>query len=527
MRSLPFAALTLLTLSACSSVAPEPLSIAALNEAIEQDRMLMANAQLPLEGSLTLHEAMARAVAYNLDHRTRMMQVALANGQFELAKFDMLPSLAASAGYRLRSNENAASSESVITRTQSLEPSTSQDQELFSADLRASWNILDFGVSYLQAKQETDRFLIAQGTRRKVMLNLLQQVRVAYWRALAAQRLSGEVDAVMIRTQAALEDIDTGLKEGIFDRTLEALEIKRRLMTVVQQLEILRERMELAHIQLATLINERPTSRPLLVDPGALPELPPMPNDLEMLELLALYNSPDYGEQLYNLRIEQRESRKALLRLLPSLQFNAGLNYDSNSYLVNQAWADVGTSVTWNIMRLASLPATLRHVEARQDLAEAQRMAINMATITQVNLAVRRYGDAMERLERARERAELEAEIARYAQGAGTAQVRGVVDAIQSSADKLRSELESLQAYADAQESLGALFVSLGLDPVPADYPARPIDDLAAEIRSTFQPWEDGRFPSVPDPVVEPAPVVEANLVSSVAADAVPAPILR
>lgn len=55
-----------------------------------------------------------------------------------------------------RNNDLASSSRSVLTGRQSLEPSTSQDRRRATADLTASWNVLDFGVSYYQAQQQAD-----------------------------------------------------------------------------------------------------------------------------------------------------------------------------------------------------------------------------------------------------------------------------------------------------------------------------------------------------------------------------------
>lgn len=55
--------------------------------------------QEPLNGPLTLHQAMARAVKYNLEGRLKIMEEALAKRQLDLASFDMLPRMALSAGY--------------------------------------------------------------------------------------------------------------------------------------------------------------------------------------------------------------------------------------------------------------------------------------------------------------------------------------------------------------------------------------------------------------------------------------------
>ena len=154
-----------LAISGCA-VTSQPIERSASEQRAQSDLHSMFKDQEPLSGPLTLHEAMARAVKYNLEGRLKVMEEALAQRQVDLATFDMLPRMALSAGYAGRDNISASSSESVQTGTQSLEPSTSQDRNRQVADLTMVWNVLDFGVSYISAKQQGDQRLIVQERRR-------------------------------------------------------------------------------------------------------------------------------------------------------------------------------------------------------------------------------------------------------------------------------------------------------------------------------------------------------------------------
>ncbi|MBF0446303.1 MAG: TolC family protein, partial [Magnetococcales bacterium] len=120
---------------------------------------------------LTIYDAMARSIKYNLDHRFKIMEEALSLRQLNIAKMSMLPNLALSAGYSDRSNEASS------LGTGALQASTSSDRVSKTGNLTMSWNILDFGVSYFQAQQEADRVLIAAERRRKVIHNLMSDVR--------------------------------------------------------------------------------------------------------------------------------------------------------------------------------------------------------------------------------------------------------------------------------------------------------------------------------------------------------------
>ncbi|MFC3228441.1 TolC family protein [Marinibaculum pumilum] len=454
-----------------------------IEENIRFDQFIIRNNQAPIEGELDLPEAMARAVAYNLSHRVELMRIALAKGQVDLARFDLYPTLAASAGFDYRTPEDASISETIRSGIQSNEPATSADKFRTLADIRASWSVLDFGVSYLQAKQEGTRLLIAQGAREKIMRDLLMQVRRAYWSALASQRLRDEVVRIKEEALNALAEIDTGISTGAYLSNFDALTQKRRLLTVVQQLETTEQRLRVAEVQLNSLINEPPGAPIRLVDDGRLPDLPEMDVPMEALELYALTQSLDYRETLYALRIEQLEARKALLRLLPGLEFGLSGNFDSNSYLAYNNWLNATTTVTWNLLRIATYPETRKMNQARTDLAALSRLATNMAVVTQVNVASRNYINALRTIELARERADLDQQIADIQVGAAAAQALGEVDLIQSKVDSLQSELASMQAYADAQETLGTLLNASGLDPVPTNFHLLTVDQLAAYIR--------------------------------------------
>lgn len=79
------AILAALSLAACSNLQPEPFSAQALSE---QGRADLAAAQFdvePLTGELSLDQAIARALKYNLDRRARMMEEASPSGSWRSA----------------------------------------------------------------------------------------------------------------------------------------------------------------------------------------------------------------------------------------------------------------------------------------------------------------------------------------------------------------------------------------------------------------------------------------------------------
>ena len=141
-------------LAACAT--PEPLMEEQIDARVAADREALAMEQEPMTGPVTLEEALARALKHNLDHRLKAMETALAQGGVDLAHWDLLPRLTANAGYTARNKEAASSSRSVLTGTQSLEPSMSSDKEHETASLSMVWKRTRFRRD-LSARQATDR----------------------------------------------------------------------------------------------------------------------------------------------------------------------------------------------------------------------------------------------------------------------------------------------------------------------------------------------------------------------------------
>lgn len=487
------AALAGVALSACS-IQPEPLDDAAVLRTAQKDVAATLERQPPVSAPISLAEAQARAVLYNLDHRTEMMREALARGQVELAKLDMLPTLAASAGYRVRSVTNASSSESVITGRESLEPSTSEDDARGLVDLRLSWNVLDFGVSYYAAKQEANRYLISREAREKVLLNLLQQVRTAYWRAAAAQEMAGPVEATLAKARDALDKVNDTLDRGL--RPLQqTLQLKRSLLSMIRQLQSVTRELALARIELARLMNVPPGQAYELEVPSEISELPALNRSVEEMELLALQNSNDIASSVYSLKIERAQARKSLLQLLPGLELSVSGNYDSNSFLVHNLWGVASARVSSNLLRMLSIDETIDQSDMRESLAVMRRKAVTMAAVTQVHLAVRRYRQQLESYGSVRELESVERRIAELTRRASERDAASRVDWVRTETQALRARLQRLRTYAEAQDALGMLFVSLGLNPVPADYAAYDLDALKSRIGERLARWSDGRLP--------------------------------
>ncbi|UZE24029.1 TolC family protein [Pseudomonas sp. B21-056] len=486
--------------SGCA-VTSEPIDRSVSEQRAQTDLQNMYKGQEPLSGPLTLHQAMARAVKYNLEGRLKIMEEALAKRQLDLASFDMLPRMALDAGYVGRNNVNASSSQSVETGTQSLEPSTSQDRDREVADLTMVWNVLDFGVSYISAKQAGDQRLIVQERRRKVINTIVQDVRSAYWRAMAAERLLKQIDSLMARVEAARNNSQSMSEQRIGD-PVQALGYQRSLIQATRQLEEQRRALSLAKTELATLINLPLGTELTLATPDEY-EIPELKVDMARLEHEALTSRPELREQDYQTRITAAETRKAMLRLLPGLEFSAGGHYDSNSFLVEQGWADYGVKVTWNLFNVISAPAAIDVAKAGEEVAAARRQAMSIAVLAQLYVANANYRDALRQFKTNQQLSDIDGQIVGQLRSRHQAAGIGELDLIQGELNTLQADLRRDLSYADLRNAYGQIFASAGLDPMPDEVQSTQVQSIATALANREAAWAQGDI-TVPKAAVKP-----------------------
>jgi outer membrane protein, multidrug efflux system len=469
------------------AIEPKPILPEESGRQVAADLAALFEAQEPIHAPLTLPQAMARAIKYNLDQRVKLMEDALARGKLVSSRYDLLPRLAADAGYHDRSNESGSSSESLLSGQQSLEPSTSQEPQRNTGRVGLVWNILDFGVSYAQAQQQADQVLISQEKRRKVIQNIIQDVRYAYWRAVSAETLLPRMEQMQQRLTKALQQVDALEQSGI-QAPLAYLGYRKQILETSLEMWQLRERLDSARAELAALINVRPGEVFSLAVPDN-PALPRLRVELEGLETAALANRPELREEQYQVRISREEVRKAMLRMLPGLELTLAGNYDSNKYLYNNRWADLGLQLSWNLFNLFSAPARIDAAEAQVVVDEARRQALGMAVLTQVHLARLRYEIAYREFEISSQLADVEGRIAGFMRNSEAAQLENELQVIRAEADDLLAQMNRDLSYAEVQNAFGRLQNSVGFDPLPEQLAGDGLDDLAQALQARMEAW--------------------------------------
>lgn len=473
-------------LAGCT-VSPEGLSIDEVNQftAVNVDNVV--GNQDPVTGPVGLYEAMARALKYNLDFKVEMMNEALVARKFDLTKYDMMPSLVANSGYAGRDNYSGGRSRLINPpKTTSLAPSTSSEKNVVSADLTFSWNILDFGLSYVRAKQAANKVLIAEERRRKVVNRIIENVRTAYWRALSSQRLVGALSRLRHRIERALRNSRKLAASGEA-APLTAMTYERELIEIKRQIYVLERDLTTAKTQLAALMNVSPGSRFHLKDSRRRGNRLRLRMKPTMMIATALRNRPELREAMIDARVTKQEAVAALLELLPGASIYAAASIDTNDFLFNNNWLSWGSKASWNVMRLFAYPTKKAGIDAQKELERQKALALTMAVMTQVHVARAKFAHSHLILVISRDYYRVQRRIRN--------KVRAKVNNEMSSEQTLiREEMNALVArakydiaYADLQNAYANIYASMGVDPYPADISSRlNIKALANALRRTW-----------------------------------------
>ncbi|NVK01384.1 MAG: TolC family protein [Oceanospirillaceae bacterium] len=478
-----------IALAGCS-VSPQQLSMQEMRDINSADRAASVELAEPVVGVLTIEEAIARALKYNLDQRVKMLEQSLKSGELEAGKYDMLPKLLANAGYDWRdsfSHRYTAPFATPGAVDKTGMPDVSVDPEHGTWDLQLSWNILDFGASYYTAKQNADKLLIANEKRRRAMHTLVQNVRKAYWRAVAAESLSTRVADTIKDAERALAQSEQLASERVSSPD-ESLRYQRNLLENLRLMESVQRELASARIELSQLMGMLPGTKFELVEPKA--ELATINASVEEMEARALIQNADLREQFFNARIAVEDTRKAILKLLPGISFDYGTYYDTDRYLVNDNWRAAGVSVSYNLFNLLSANSRMEAADKNEALANARRMALQMSVLTQVHLSIHNYNDAMRQFQRADQIFNVDKQLEEIVRGRFAGNMASEQTKISANVTTILSELRRYQAMSKFQEATGQLQASMGMEPAIGSIDEITLGDLTEQVGA----WMQGGF---------------------------------
>lgn len=461
----------------------EPMNDADRAErALSSFERIFPQEQLVIAEPLSMEQAMARALKYNLDARVKIQEQKLAEANLKVSQLEMLPDFNMEAALVARNEVAGSRSEEIETGIQNLNFSRSSEDTSQTYKLDLTYDLIELGINYIRAQQEAKRVEITKERRRAVLQNLMHDARVAYMRAAVAQMLEGDVFALKIKAEKALERAKEAMDSGLTE-PVENLSYRKSLLNVIAELDTLLSKFTAAKLELSTLVNVRPgTDFELQLPDISFADAPTVRATIDQMEVFALLNRPELVEEDYQYEIEKQERESFWISLLPAIEPSLALNYDNNQFLLHNSWVTLGTRVAYNLFDLLTSEPRQEQIEEKLTFAAARRDALTLAVLGQVNLAYLRHKESLEALDLGerlyKTSSELSENMENYLSSGQTTEQQVVLTQIR----ELLARVEYYADFIEAQSTLAQLVLSLGYDAVPFEPQHHDADTLALYI---------------------------------------------
>ncbi len=498
----------------CAKRNPEPITsedflksaeddLAKIQEIKEQNDLFNKNLKIDL------YTAIALAIENNKDLKVKLLETSLANRKIEDVEFEMLPTMAANAGYtgseRYKTTSSATVPSDDLAGSIGSSYSTSRDRDVNEQDIGFSWNALDFGLSYIRAGQSSDKFLISKELEKKAANNITKDVIRAYWNALSAEKLIKKYDPLLVKVNNALNDSQK-IEELLLQKPMDALLYQKELLDIQRALQSQKQSFINAKIELGALMGLLPNEKFVLVQTDQ--PLNELNMKLKHMEKHALVNRPELIENHYEERISIAETKAGMRSLLPGLNFNAAWTSSSNDYLMNKTNFEFGSSIGANLLNVFRAPKLKDVNEMNTEIIQEQRLALSMAVLSQVHISNIEYQMALEEYETADRYYDVSRKITEQVRNAQKIARFGELELIREEASLLVAELRRDIAFSKVQFSVAQVYTSVGVDVTTRESLQIGTKEFAEIIKKNFKDTGKNFKAIVKKPINKQKPVV-------------------
>lgn len=436
-----------------------------------------------LHEKLDLEKAKSFALEHNLQNVIRNREREIKKELSDLAWYKMLPTMTLDFNKNRRNQTSASRSENIETGQESLTNSYSSETSSKTYNLKTAWNILDFGVSYLMARQDEFRERISELEYKRAVQNLTLDVTRSYWRNLANS--SAAIDAREILEMATDRNnrIERLLKENIIPRE-DGLNINKEMLATIKRLKGYRNEVVKARTEFASLLGVSPRTDIKFSDT----EVPYIADyekfDVKKLEEAALFNRPELFQEDYEERVSTHNVYIAALKLLPSPSLVLEHNWDDNPHLHANYWYVLGAKAAYEMLQFPSKLSARRQAKLEAELVRQRRMAVAVGILAQVRLSLIRYHSAAKKCVASSEIAKVQNELVdvtalQIKQGKARS-----TDLVTARTEAFFAKVDYLLAYAEMMTMKEQLLNSIG-------YASIQKDPELEEIKPFYQKEDD------------------------------------
>ncbi|GGG01616.1 MULTISPECIES: TolC family protein [Cysteiniphilum] len=454
------------------------------------------NAQQAIDHKITLSEAIARTLKYNLDHKVQQAQLMLESGNLKAAYMEMLPALNAGVDYSFRNNDLIQNLVDSNGTTQNGEQSFTP-REVINQSYGLQWSLLDLGLSYTRAQQQANRVMIAEEERRKITQQLIQEVVSAYWKAWTAQTMISEVTRFKEKAELALKRSKEAANSKANTPQIE-LDYQQVLIKAIRKINQLNAQIADAKSTLARLMNASPDSKFELTNPGTdLAQLPDINPQFEKMDTLALIYRPELRQASYQAEIAKKGIQAAIINMLPGIDFTFGYNATNNEFMRNQYWwgGNIGASLNL-IQTVLTGPYAISLANQTHSFEQLKQIATTITVLTQVRIAYTNYLLWQEDAHYAVQEAKVSMALFDHAEKLEKANQGNEQITIRRGIEAISAQFDKDVTLARAHEALSKLYQSIGLDIMPAEARNMPLAELEKKVSTVLKAQSQGEFNS-------------------------------
>ena len=471
-------------LSSCSTFSPTPLEKEKALQIRNETLGRYFSYQERLSPKMTLYDAMARALKYNLDIRVARLQASLAEANLDIKSYDALPQMYLRSGYTYRSHPPKRKYYDAAGNIQG----GRVDMDTSSSDISAelSWNILDFGLSYIRAKQAANQLLISQERTKLAIWQVMRDIQMAYWAGVAAQRLEKTTKDLDKEISSILKDLNSRVTQR--NLPIESLQIQKNLIKLKQEITRIRENLLTRKLRLADLTGIDPSIKYTFSDNTGY--IPLIMRSVSVLDRMAFENRPELRVATYEQRVNQEETKLALQSLLPTVSLTGGVHHTSDTFEQNPSWISAGLQVSWNLLNVFKSGANMEKNSLSQELVKNRQIAIGMSFLIGNRLALMNYHQAVRTYANNLKTFEIEKRIEESirASSYGNISPKTKIDRVQAHLNRVSAELRLATSYGELQAAMFEIFRSTGVDIFPfKDASNMSVYEVATAIESSIE----------------------------------------
>lgn len=435
----------------------------------ETVRAIKPGAEIDILEPLTLQKVITIGLRNNLKLRVDRFNREVADYESLAQKLKMLPRVSADVNWTYR-DELRKSDVYDWALDEDVEDTTvSELKDSAKADLRLTFNILDFMIASVRSGQMEMKELVLDRRMARQEQTLALEIVEAYWKAVAVEDALDYVHDVEKELKQVKKRIDQSVKERVMDR-MDAADIELRLKELELTIRHLQANLSSARLKLSQLMGFDQNVQYTLARPPLKPVVQALPHakelEIDQLEEYALLHRPELFESDLNVLIQKQEAKTEFLSMFPGVNVFAATHYDDNRLLLSNTWNSVGAGIGWQLLDLPFRYARYKGSKKAIDMAKEQRLMTTVGVITQVHIALLDYAIKLDRFRLLEETYQLSHELYDLAKDKRKIGKMRDVDVTQRNLENMAAKLRRDEAIVDLIVAHKRLCVSMGVAPL-------------------------------------------------------------